>query len=154
MRVLIDRTEMGGLAGTDRADGVSLEAAYAVDAEPWLRANMVSTVDGAGTGSDGRVPIQVVAFDKSIHRVNGAPVVGNPDVRTGDVVTWRLTATVAAGAVGGLVLTDYFPQPLFDAQEHGATPIVGITGPIRFGPSNSLPGTVPVGVTTAVPGGL
>lgn len=54
MRVLIDRTEMGGLAGTDRADGVSLEAAYAVDAEPWLRANMVSTVDGAGTGSDGR----------------------------------------------------------------------------------------------------
>ena len=34
--------------------GETLESLYAVDASPWLRANMVSTVDGAGTGADGR----------------------------------------------------------------------------------------------------
>lgn len=32
----------------------SLEEIYAVPRTPWLRANMVSTLDGAATGSDGR----------------------------------------------------------------------------------------------------
>jgi len=37
--------------GLDRADLAEL---YAAPAGPWFRANMVSTVDGAATGSDGR----------------------------------------------------------------------------------------------------
>ena len=31
-----------------------LDAAYAVPSRPWLRVNMVSTVDGAATGPDGK----------------------------------------------------------------------------------------------------
>ncbi|MDQ6936086.1 MAG: dihydrofolate reductase family protein [Actinomycetota bacterium] len=48
MRVLIDHES--GQAG-ERPD---LTAAYAAPRQPWLRVNMVATLDGAGTGSDGR----------------------------------------------------------------------------------------------------
>lgn len=41
------------LVGPAELDGVDLEAVYAAP-ESWLRANMVSTVDGAATGDDGR----------------------------------------------------------------------------------------------------
>ena len=43
-----------GHPGAVPEEGASLETLYAADAPTWLRANMVSTVDGAGTGSDGR----------------------------------------------------------------------------------------------------
>lgn len=36
------------------SDGASLDETYAVPRTPWLRVNMVSTLDGAATGSDGR----------------------------------------------------------------------------------------------------
>lgn len=35
-------------------DGASLDDLYAVPRTPWLRVNMVSTLDGAASGSDGR----------------------------------------------------------------------------------------------------
>lgn len=53
MRLLIDPA--GGTPGVE-VDDAALEAAYAVPAgeRSWLRANMVSTVDGAAAGADGR----------------------------------------------------------------------------------------------------
>jgi riboflavin biosynthesis pyrimidine reductase len=49
MRVLTDRAGPAGGSSTP----VSLAELYAEETTPWLRANMVSTVDGAGTGADG-----------------------------------------------------------------------------------------------------
>ncbi|KHL17039.1 riboflavin biosynthesis pyrimidine reductase [Mumia flava] len=52
MRVLID--EVTGLtSGTEPDDG-QLDALYGAPRLPWLRVNMVETVDGAATGPDGR----------------------------------------------------------------------------------------------------
>lgn len=51
MHVLIDRREAD--PDTDDERTVAPEELYAVPTTPWLRANMVSTVDGAGTGADG-----------------------------------------------------------------------------------------------------
>jgi riboflavin biosynthesis pyrimidine reductase len=42
------------LVGPDRGGGVDLAELYAAPADPWLRVNMVSTVDGAATGESGR----------------------------------------------------------------------------------------------------
>lgn len=47
MRVLIDRVTSG-------AADAPLESLYAVPRTPWLRANMVSTLDGAATGASGK----------------------------------------------------------------------------------------------------
>ena len=51
MRVLTDnRAGRSDVAGRDGASPTEL---YAEERTPWLRANMVTTVDGAGTGADG-----------------------------------------------------------------------------------------------------
>jgi riboflavin biosynthesis pyrimidine reductase len=42
------------LVGPDGADPADLATLYAAPADPWLRVNMVSTVDGAATGESGR----------------------------------------------------------------------------------------------------
>ena len=77
MRVLIDR---GGAAHTDDLTDDDLAALYAVPALPWLRANMVSTVDGAATGADGRTGSINNAADKRVfdllRRMADAIVVG------------------------------------------------------------------------------
>ena len=52
MRVLIDRLTGLGLQG--ELDDAQLREAYAVPRLPWMRANMVQTVDGAATGPNGR----------------------------------------------------------------------------------------------------
>lgn len=52
MRVLIGDTDRQGQDG--RVDKRDLEALYAVPSTPWLRVNMVSTLDGAVTGESGR----------------------------------------------------------------------------------------------------
>ncbi|MDX6327020.1 MAG: hypothetical protein QOK15_3374 [Nocardioidaceae bacterium] len=51
MRVLIDAVR-GTTTGHEPDDGLLAEL-YAAPALPWLRVNMVSTVDGAATGADG-----------------------------------------------------------------------------------------------------
>jgi riboflavin biosynthesis pyrimidine reductase len=51
MRVLIDRT--GGPELDAEADDERLRSLYAPPRTPWLRVNMVSTVDGAATGASG-----------------------------------------------------------------------------------------------------
>jgi len=56
MRLLIDRTAAGE-AATEPAPEVTdvrLRALYAVPRTPWLRVNMVSTLDGAATGAGGK----------------------------------------------------------------------------------------------------
>ena len=52
MRVLIGDTARQGQDGT--VGKRDLEAMYAVPSTPWLRVNMVSTLDGAVTGESGR----------------------------------------------------------------------------------------------------
>lgn len=52
MRVLIDR--LTGLEPDGEVDDDRLRELYAVPRLPWMRANMVQTVDGAATGADGR----------------------------------------------------------------------------------------------------
>jgi riboflavin biosynthesis pyrimidine reductase len=57
-----------------------LDALYAVPSTPWLRVNMISTVDGAGTGPDGRSGGINNAADKrvfdTVRRLCDAVVVG------------------------------------------------------------------------------
>lgn len=61
------------------ADG-SLDELYAVPREPWLRVNMVSTVDGAITGGDGRSGSINTAADRQVfatlRRLADAVIVG------------------------------------------------------------------------------
>lgn len=65
MRVLID--EVAGSVVGDPADE-RLDALYAPPRLPWLRVNMVATLDGAATGTDGR---SGSINDAADHRVFG-----------------------------------------------------------------------------------
>jgi riboflavin biosynthesis pyrimidine reductase len=64
VRVLIDR--LGGARAGEEPDDARLRELYAVPRLPWLRANMVQTVDGAGTGPDGRTGSINNAVDKRV----------------------------------------------------------------------------------------
>jgi riboflavin biosynthesis pyrimidine reductase len=64
MRVLIDRLTGAEVPG--EVDDDQLRRLYAVPRLPWLRANMVQTVDGAGTGPDGRTGSINNAVDKRV----------------------------------------------------------------------------------------
>lgn len=61
MRVLVDHES--GQTG----DAPDLAAAYAAPRHPWLRVNMVSTLDGAATGSDRRSGSINNAADKRVY---------------------------------------------------------------------------------------
>lgn len=63
MRVLIDRL---GAGPAGELDDTQLRELYAVPRLPWVRANMVQTVDGAGTGPDGRSGSINNAVDKRV----------------------------------------------------------------------------------------
>ena len=62
MRVLVDDVS-GRVPGTVLDDAALLEA-YAPPRTPWLRVNMVSSLDGAATGADGRTGSLNNAVDK------------------------------------------------------------------------------------------
>ena len=64
MRLLIDR--LTGLAVDGDLDDDQLRAAYAVPRLPWMRVNMVQTVDGAATGPNGRTGSINNAADKRV----------------------------------------------------------------------------------------
>jgi riboflavin biosynthesis pyrimidine reductase len=69
MRVLIDRRSSGPDAEGDQASPAEL---YAEERSPWLRANMISTVDGAGTGADGLTgSINNAADHRVFHALRG-----------------------------------------------------------------------------------
>ena len=82
MRVLIDRT--GGPLG--EADDERLTRLYAPPRRPWLRVNMVSTVDGAATGAGGVTGSINNRADKRVFHllrsVSDAVVVGAGTART------------------------------------------------------------------------
>jgi len=54
VRVLVDRLTGRGVEPAEDVGDDALRDLYAVPRTPWLRVNMVSTVDGAATGSGGR----------------------------------------------------------------------------------------------------
>lgn len=82
MRVLID--ELGGATG--EVTGDDLEARYRPPSLPWLRVNMVSTLDGAANGESGRSGSINNAADKEVfHALRAqadAIVVGAGTART------------------------------------------------------------------------
>lgn len=63
MRVLLDR--LSGSVAAEVSDE-QLSALYDAPREPWLRVNMVSSVDGAATGSDGKSGSINNAADKKV----------------------------------------------------------------------------------------
>jgi riboflavin biosynthesis pyrimidine reductase len=54
VRLLMNDAAPGAASPGDPLDGPALERLYAYPDQPWLRANMVSTLDGAAAGNDGR----------------------------------------------------------------------------------------------------
>ena len=71
---MMDLRQLSELSDAD------LDELYAVESRPWLRVNMVSTVDGAATGPDGRSGGINNAADKrvfdTLRRLCDAVVVG------------------------------------------------------------------------------
>lgn len=84
VRVLLD--ELTGLRPGTTLDPAALAAAYATPAVPWLRVNMVSTLDGAAAGADGRTgSINNAADHRVFHLLRGtadAIVVGAGTARS------------------------------------------------------------------------
>jgi riboflavin biosynthesis pyrimidine reductase len=96
---------------------VPLEELYAAPAEPWLRVNMVVTVDGAATGGDGTSRSINNAFDQQVFRL------------------LRAQADVIVVGAGTLREEGYRPNPL---------PIVAVSRSGRVPPTlrSSPPGRV------------
>ncbi|MEM9489457.1 MAG: hypothetical protein AAGC55_09945, partial [Myxococcota bacterium] len=102
------------------------------------------------SGDNGSVPIIEPTFEKSVFAIDGAPPAENPPmVRPGQVVTFRLTTTIASGDQGSLTLTDFLPLPVFHAEEHGLSPAPSPTGAIRFGPAHTAPASAVVTSTVS-----
>lgn len=84
MRVLVD--EFSGRASGTVLDDAALREAYAVPRSPWLRVNMVSSVDGAATGGDNVTGSLNNAVDKQVfdllRATSDAVVVGAGTART------------------------------------------------------------------------
>ena len=125
MRVLLDG--LTGLAPGTVLDATGLPAAYATPPGPWLRATMVSTLDGGAAGADGR---------------SGS--IGTPADRR---VFELLRATADAVVVGaGTARTEgYGPA---------ATPIVVVSrrGELPEGLRSAPPGAVLLATCRAAPG--
>ncbi|WP_121257995.1 dihydrofolate reductase family protein [Nocardioides ferulae] len=86
MRVLLDRGPDAPLHPRDpELTDQRLAAAYAAPADPWLRVNMIGTVDGAATGESGRSGSINNAADHRVfallRRLADAVVVGAGTVR-------------------------------------------------------------------------
>ncbi|MGA8211823.1 MAG: dihydrofolate reductase family protein [Nocardioidaceae bacterium] len=87
MRVLVDRLPGGpGGSGESEVDGQRLRMLYAPPRLPWLRVNMVTTLDGAATGGGGRSGDINSAADKrgfdTLRSLADAVVVGAGTART------------------------------------------------------------------------
>jgi uncharacterized repeat protein (TIGR01451 family) len=87
-------------------------------------------------------------LSKQIALINGVAPSGMPTLQAGDVVTWELSLSLYSGDQQSVVLTDFLPRPLFDSQEHGATPTFG-SAPFRFGAANTLPAGTTVTMSTS-----
>ncbi|MCB9542895.1 MAG: isopeptide-forming domain-containing fimbrial protein, partial [Myxococcales bacterium] len=97
------------------------------------------------SGVDADPQIVKAVFDKALVAIDGAaPPPGVPEVIAGQVLTFRISATVPSGDVASLRLVDFLPLPKLRAEEHGAAIVIAPGGPIRFGPNHSLPPGVAV----------
>ena len=80
IRILIDESRSGDLASED-----DLGALYTAP-DPWLRANMVTTIDGSATGTDGKAGTINNAIDREVfallRRQADAIIVGAGTART------------------------------------------------------------------------
>jgi len=65
VRVLVDAVS-GRRPGDGVVEDAALTAVYAAPRSPWLRVNMVASVDGAATGADGRTASINNAADKRV----------------------------------------------------------------------------------------
>jgi riboflavin biosynthesis pyrimidine reductase len=84
MRLLLDET--GSHSPGETLDEVALAEVYAAPEGPWLRANFVSTLDGAATGANGRsgsinTEADGVVF-RLLRRLSDVVVVGAGTIRT------------------------------------------------------------------------
>jgi riboflavin biosynthesis pyrimidine reductase len=123
VRILIDPQRVG--AG-DRAE-VELAAFYAAPSLPWLRANMVASVDGAATGETGRSDSINNAADKQVFD------------------TLRALADAVVVGAGTARVEGYRPadRPLVLVSRSGALPERLLDGP---------PGTVLLATCEVAPG--
>ncbi|MEM6702675.1 MAG: hypothetical protein AAF690_08235 [Acidobacteriota bacterium] len=93
--------------------------------------------------------IQDVTIDKSISASTPGPY------QSGDLVTYVIGMDIPSGDVDGIELTDFFPLPVFDADDaaFGVTATFGTTPGIRFGPGDDVgvtPGIAVDGPTNSV----
>ena len=83
MRLLLDET--GSHSPGETLDETALAEVYAPPAGPWLRANFVSTLDGAATGANGRSGTINTAADgvvfRLLRRLSDVVVVGAGTIR-------------------------------------------------------------------------
>jgi uncharacterized repeat protein (TIGR01451 family) len=91
----------------------------------------------AQSGGDASIRIGTVAFTKSIASINGVAPSGPVTVRPGDVVVFRLDVQQRAGDQTQVVLSDFLPAPIFNAQQYGPNIPFGPGLPARFGPGSS-----------------
>ncbi|MCB9690333.1 MAG: DUF11 domain-containing protein [Alphaproteobacteria bacterium] len=122
---------------------------------------LVTTVNGnalvvaeADGDQDARVTVAEPTLTKTITAIDGTPVAGPFEVKPGEVVTYRLTGSFTAGDITGLTITDFLPQPLHDASEHGDAAAVlallgGGGGAVRYGAGHTGPAVVSVDVDAA-----
>ena len=112
MRVLIDR--LTGAEPQGEVDDDQLRRLYAVPRPPWMRGNMVQTVDGAATGANGRSGSINNAADKrvfdTLRSLSDALVVGAGTARTeGYRVAGVPTVLVSRGGEVPSLLRDAAP---------------------------------------------
>lgn len=116
--------------------------------------DLAATVVGGATlatdemesGADASVSIASTSFAKTLLLVNGGAAGGGPVV-PGDVLTWQLQAVLASADQAALVITDYLPLPICDANtidttfgvdlRAGAGDTAGITPTVSLDAANN-----------------
>ncbi len=85
-----------------------------------ITTNATGTSGSVILSNDANTELRIAGplFTKSVVLVNGGPVSGTPEVHAGDVVTFRITANIVSGDQDEVRITDFLPEPLFDASEH------------------------------------
>jgi uncharacterized repeat protein (TIGR01451 family)/fimbrial isopeptide formation D2 family protein len=109
-----------------------------------LNVTDVTTPTGSNQSDDTHTSgtVSQPSFTKTVYAVNGStnllPLLGpdgEPDVRPGDTVTYRLQLTLPTGDVDNLTLTDYLPLPVFDT----STFTVAYVDPLTGAPTSAAP---------------
>lgn len=140
-RTVIDsdyRCRFGGSAVNTRDDISNRVEASGTVARP-----------GGGTASDtssADVTIVAPTAAKTIYALNGSTSDTGPAITAGDLVTYRIRATVPLTNVLGYDITDYLPLPTFDIPS-GPTPFTNLmsSGPQSPGPFTPTAWSVALG---------